>query len=127
MELQVDTKNTNHSSNKLFALQDIKRRARLAVSQNPEFFSSRELRQRCQTVEHLVEQLYNQVGKVFNTPRPATSKRPANLEIKFSGGEYKLDFYPRLEQIRTQLAQMKGYVEIVHKPYTRSLSIHLGV
>lgn len=117
------TKDTNEAQNKFFAIQDISRRAKAAVNDNPELFNSMEHRALVTQVAGLLEMMFVAFDAKYETARPATKRFPAHTEVKFSRvtlydrGQHKL-----LKQAVTNVLDELG-LDLIYKPNTNSYSV----
>jgi hypothetical protein len=115
-------KDTLGASSGWFAVEDIDRRAALAVERHPEVFDSAAHQQSVRAVVALAKQYFAGYNAIYETARAATALRPANTEVKVS--RFAMKTKRNSAQFAADIAAAGGRM-IVWKHNTDSVSIHV--
>ena len=119
---------TEEAFSSRFAAMDIARKAEVAVERHPELFTSPDHLTQVFEVQKITKKYLQSYGAIFQTARIATRKRPAHTELKFAYVSFPSknrdvllkNFRDDLEKLRIDPDQ-----QVVSKPNTASLSIHI--
>lgn len=118
------TKDTEEARNTWFAVEDINRRAEAAYHQHQDLFEDSDHQDRVAAVVRLTKGYLSGWGAIYETARAKTRNRPANTEVKFS--RIVFNRKNKREDFIAQLTEMGiAHEQIIYKPNTESLSIHV--
>lgn len=114
---------TQESTNRSFAVQDINRRAEYAYSNNRELFDSFEHQAKVAEAAAILKDMVASYVGAYETARPASSRRPAHTQVKLN----RVTHYP-MQEHRTRKAEAIKKLEalgldLVYTPNTDSYSV----
>ena len=119
------TKDTQESSSKYFAVEDINARAAAAYNANKKLFTSVQHTTKVALVDSILKRMF--AGKVaaYETARSATKKRAAHTEVKY----LRVVTYAAKQHTQLRAAAVAQLAELgldlVYKPRTNSYSVHV--